>query len=827
MSYRRIKQALSSLPGLSLLMVIAGCGNGPNQPPPPKKLAAIEVAPTNSTIAVGATLQFSATGKYDDGSTGDVTGAVQWASSDATLASISSGGKATGTGIGRPKITASSGSISATATLIIVSGHVSSVPRFAYATDLIDNTISIYTVNAGTGQLRHNGYTLVNGNPVAVAIGPTGKFAYTADSATNSISAYSINTSTGALGKVAGSPLPTGNGPNSVAVDPSGVFVYTANQAGDVSGFAINPTTGGLTAVSGSPFSAGTQPVAVRVHPSGQFLYVANAASSNISAYRIDAVTGALSQIPGSPFPTGMQPFGLEVDATGRLIYVANEISKSVTAFAIDQNSGTLTEVPGSPFPAGDSPNSLTIDPSSKYVYVTNTDAGTVSAFSIGATGALTAIAGSPFSTGTMPNCVKVDPSGKFAYVVNLSTLSESVTVFSVNATTGALTFVGESRTRGQATSLAVLGGSAAVAYAPKFLYATNLGSNNLSSYAVDPTTGSLSTLPTGPTATGQNPFGVTTDPTGKFVYVSNGFNSTTNQYEKSISGFVAAGDGSLTPISGSPFPAGRGTTGMAVDPSGRFLYAANYYDFTLSAYAIDPATGVLTELAGSPYLTGREPVTVAIDPTGQFLYIGNQNNTCDNPLSTSCPISAFRINANDGSLTATPGPSTGGIEPSGIAVDPTGKYLYLANQSEAVISQFSITPVDGTLSFIGMTTPPQTSAAVSVAVDPSSKFLITDIGQFTLGQTVDSFQIDSLTGMLPTNPTMTLPTAGFDFFYLTIDPSGKYIYVADQGNYPSVAGKIWGFELNAATGELRLIRNTPWAAGTGTASVAATGEIQ
>jgi hypothetical protein len=70
---------------------------------PQKKLTAIEVGPKDSTIAVGATLQFSATGQYDDGSTGDVTVALQWASSDATMASISSGGKATGTGIGEVK----------------------------------------------------------------------------------------------------------------------------------------------------------------------------------------------------------------------------------------------------------------------------------------------------------------------------------------------------------------------------------------------------------------------------------------------------------------------------------------------------------------------------------------------------------------------------------------------------------------------------------------------------------------------------------------------------------------------------------------------------
>jgi 6-phosphogluconolactonase (cycloisomerase 2 family) len=251
----------------------------------------------------------------------------------------------------------------------------------------------------------------------------------------------------------------------------------------------------------------------------------------------------------------------------------------------------------------------------------------------------------------------------------------------------------------------------------------------------------------------------------------------------------------------------------MAVDPSGRFLYAANYYDYTLSAYAIDAASGALQQLPGSPYATGPQPQAVRIEPTGRFLYVG---------------LNEFQIDAVTGKLTPLPqtAPSPFG-GPSDITADPAGKFLYFAHQGEARVSQYAIDPGSGQLTYLGATTPPQTSAAVSLCVEPAGKYVVTDIGQFTLGQTINSFEIDPLTGMLPTNPTMTLPTAGFNFFYLTIDPSGKYIYVADQGNYPSVTGKIWGFGLDAATGKLSLISATPWAAGTGTASVAVTGRIQ
>ncbi len=43
------------------------------------------------------------------------------------------------------------------------------------------DTVSIYTVNASTGQLRANGYVPAGTQPSAVAVDPSGKFAYVAN----------------------------------------------------------------------------------------------------------------------------------------------------------------------------------------------------------------------------------------------------------------------------------------------------------------------------------------------------------------------------------------------------------------------------------------------------------------------------------------------------------------------------------------------------------------------------------------------------------------------------------------------------------------------
>jgi len=148
------------------------------------------------------------------------------------------------------------------------------VPRFAYVANFSDNTVSIYTVNAATGQLRHNGYVAAGTNPSSVTVDPSGKFAYVTNSFNgtggNSVPAYSINATTGALtridadGTLAGiQNFPAGSGPRAVSVDPAGKFAYVANNGGGVSAYTINATTGALTAVAGSPFTAGTIPRSV------------------------------------------------------------------------------------------------------------------------------------------------------------------------------------------------------------------------------------------------------------------------------------------------------------------------------------------------------------------------------------------------------------------------------------------------------------------------------------------------------------------------------------------------------------------------------------
>jgi DNA-binding beta-propeller fold protein YncE len=152
-----------------------------------------------------------------------------------------------------------------------------------------------------------------------------------------------------------------------------------------------------------------------------------------------------------------------------------------------------------------------------------------------------------------------------------------------------------------------------------QFAYVANASSNNVSAYTINGTTGALTPIPGSPFPTGLNPYSVTVDPTGQFAYVANANSNNVSAY--TINGTT----GALTPVAGSPFPAGSFPFSVTVDPMSQFAYVANCTSINcsansnVSAYTINGTTGALTPVAGSPFPAGSGPISVTVHPTGQF----------------------------------------------------------------------------------------------------------------------------------------------------------------------------------------------------------------
>jgi len=150
-----MKKVTAILAIISLSLVLAACGSGggsssnSNTPPPvTASLTSLQVAPGNASVAPGAVQQFTATGKYSDGSSKDLTASAQWKTSDSNVASVA-GGKVTGVGAGTVMVTATSGKFSASATLKVNSAatNLASIAVSPAASSLPVNTSQQFTAS--------------------------------------------------------------------------------------------------------------------------------------------------------------------------------------------------------------------------------------------------------------------------------------------------------------------------------------------------------------------------------------------------------------------------------------------------------------------------------------------------------------------------------------------------------------------------------------------------------------------------------------------------------------------------------------------------------
>ena len=118
-----------------LAAFLAGCGGGGGgggQDPilgtgAIADLMSISVTPANSTTPKGLTRQFAATGVYSDGTTRDISTAVAWSSGTPAIATITTGGLASGLQIGSALMTATFGSKSGNTTLTVTAAVLSSM----------------------------------------------------------------------------------------------------------------------------------------------------------------------------------------------------------------------------------------------------------------------------------------------------------------------------------------------------------------------------------------------------------------------------------------------------------------------------------------------------------------------------------------------------------------------------------------------------------------------------------------------------------------------------------------------------------------------------
>ena len=362
-------------------------------------------------------------------------------------------------------------------------------------------------------------------------------------------------------------------------------------------------------------------------------------------------------------------------------VYLASQTTDTtsngaIEVFAVDSQSGALrTGVTGTDS-GGPSPVSMVVSADYANLYVANQGNNSVVHFSIATNGTLSKKDSVTLSD--TPVFLALNAAGTNLFVVS-GTTSATLTVYPLSsgaigtaAAQESLTVPGFSSDTIVPTGVAALANNNAVyvtaydksAYNPGGITSSTANPGWLFGFAVG-SGGALTPVGGSPYRSGVKPSAVASDPTSRFVYV-------TDYASNHLIGFTVQSNGNLNFLINGPFKTGAEPSAITIDPRGKYIYTANSLDSSVSAYVIDWATGTpssaVNVTGASINSTDTEPVAIVVDPAlGRYVYTANF-------LGNS--ISGFRIDPNAGSLSlaqATPFPA--GAKPTAIASIPHGNH--------------------------------------------------------------------------------------------------------------------------------------------------------
>jgi len=318
---------------------------------------------------------------------------------------------------------------------------------------------------------------------------------------------------------------------------------------------------------------------------------------------------GTLGPVKEFPKPDGSEQVVGSVAATpnGAYLYV-NEFQNSssglfyIAEYSIDKNTGDIAHTTTIQVPNN---GGLQVDPTGSVLAVAGysnslRENGTpkLSMYKIASDGSVTAV-GDPISLfGTQVVDSQFDASGQHLFVLSNqaepATPGSSLQTLQIDSTTGAATLLQSIPLSIDATELAIAG--------------------------------------------------------SKYVYLSG-----VGTFGNDIAGWSIQPDGTLTPITGTPFGSGVNANGLAASPDGSMLYASDGVNQNIAWYSVN-STGTLT-LLGS---TAPNTIVVSagphmmVDRSGQFLYSTACNPSAPPP---GCEAAFWGGTiASDGSVTPMKG---------------------------------------------------------------------------------------------------------------------------------------------------------------------------
>ena len=472
----------------------------------------------------------------------------------------------------------------------------------------------------------------------------------------------------------------------------------------------IGGTVQGLQAGSaGLTLQNGTgTPLAIAAN--GAFQFPGTVPNGTVYFVRVATQPNTPAQFCSAPNGAGIATSNTAItvvcnSGTPRYLYVSDFSLNTLYGFAVDGAAGTLIPVAGGvPASTGQWPLEPGVAPAGAFftsgpggfVYVRNVNDGTVSAFSINAaTGALTAVPGSPFSITGQGNTVVqtvISPTGRFVYFLDQSvggTGQRRIFAYLIQAN-GALAAIAGS-------PFNAVAGTHRLEIDPlgRYLYGatTSLAGGAMTTYRVDPDTGALSSVGTPANGTLGLARGVV-HPGGQFLYVARDTTNLPAPPPPAVDAYtIDTATGQLTLLGSVAAASSNQSTVPIMDRQGRFLYVTGAGGIV--GFRIDAGTGALTPVGGPPALVNFNVGQSDIDPTGRFLYSPIRQGPSEG-------VAMHTIDQATGQLTLSPGNFSLGanVSPTFVRADASGRYLFVATFTDDRITSLAIDAVSGLLSF-------------------------------------------------------------------------------------------------------------------------------
>ena len=249
------------------------------------------------------------------------------------------------------------------------------------------------------------------------------------------------------------------------------------------------------------------------------------------------------------------------------------------------------------------------------------------------------------------------------------------------------------------------------------------------------------------------------------------------------------------------------------------FVYTANFADRTVSGFSLNPANGKMTEVPGSPFGSGVGPFSMAHSPDGRFLYVVIVGQFIGGPCgSNNGELISYSVNPRTGSLTLIDDQMLSGVCAGGIAIDPSGEFVYAASFPGDAPAKVGL--IDGYRTSNGHLIPlPGTPFASPIGVSPGQQPAIAGMVISHDGKVLYAADPNDSAGVLifdrnRKTGVLTFRTAfnsGSNFFSLAISPSGDFLLGQSSLNLAvESTNQIFEFKIGAH-GNLTPVKGSPF----------------